>query len=765
MKAGAAEPRLALKLSGVPRSSCRRAAVTELFGRIGPIRRCLVQPKTGEAYIEYILTRDAEQALKLVHQRQLAAVAVAAASEPASNLSDSVSELVRATFQAALVPAQRGKNPLQRTTERSEPVRRPVEGALPLRTVRVRRRDAAAWSVAQETRFRSILERFGTQVWTGASTNGLSTATGALAPTYTQERERELILPTWVDARNVCGMLHDLVLEHEPSTDQREGLSAQIVGISTRKQCRVILRNLPFRFSLDALLERLRQVGPLVAVNVPRKAAPTGGASSDTCWAGYAFAEYFTRADANAAVQRLNGQSFCGRVLALDRALSRDDYRERQASTADNASDASRDSNANTEGDGRASSSEACTTKAVHASHEADTPASALPAETAAQTPVADGAHAPSDRSRKRQRPATTTTTTTRIERLEASSSDSMQPEADQAKPPHTSSGRDGEASRVGAGTSEDRARAMLACTLFVRHVPLDATAAQVKALLEPYGPIRYCALVRDSITGLPRGRAFVCFAERASAERVLNEASSDAPASLHESAFQLHGQRLQFSWALSRTDVAQVVTQRQQSMLTRAHHSDRRNLYLALEGVIERHQPAAAGLSESELALRERLEQAKQRKLRRNPHTFVSRTLLSVHNIPRSLRIAQIKAIFAQAGASTETDAKPAVIKQVRIARERSRKQRVCAYAFVEFATHDAALRALRLVNNNPNVLPAPYQGRRLIVQFAIEDERKLRILAAARAQKQHSHSAPNAVSSTTRESCSRRTSPGHVC
>ena len=46
--------------------------------------------------------------------------------------------------------------------------------------------------------------------------------------------------------------------------------------------------------------------------------------------------------------------------------------------------------------------------------------------------------------------------------------------------------------------------------------------------------------------------------------------------------------------------------------------------------------------------------------------------------------------------------------------------------YGFVEFATHEAALGALRGTNNNPTLFPSK---QRLMVEFAVEDSRVVKI------------------------------------
>jgi RNA recognition motif-containing protein len=711
-------PALALRLAGLPRPLQHSARLATLFGRIGPLRRCLVERKTGDAYVEYWFARDAEQARKQYQQQRLEDLVL-----DLDDWDDVLrAALRRPRFRLECMPAQEGKDPFSKKECPVAPGKRPVQGSLPKRTVRVWPR-ASSWSADLESRFQQVLSQYGRAVWTGSHEEPSATSPSGYAL-----RERELVLPSWVDARNVCGLLHDLVVE--PSVPEKQhGLCARIVGMPTTKCCRVIVRNLPFTFQEQELLALLRTCGPLAAVNIPPRTPVATEQTHRGHFAGYAFVEYFVKADAHAAVQRLNGKTFHGRILAVDRAVCRERYH----------------------------------------GHQTEQPATTDDHETSRVKPKAV-AHLSADRSmpgmeldgqvRKRSRNELSSDVFARGSSAHSLTAVNKEHQIQQSQGPGTdqapADAPDAAKASIGSSLSVEvadqaarlagnkpgaaDAEALRARTLFVRQVPLDATAAELEALLEPYGRIKYCLLVRDPLTGLARGSAFVCFQERAAAERVMRDAApahsskSPMPLSLEQAPLQLHGRALHFCWALSRTEAAQVHQQRMNAAALERH--DRRNLYLALEGVIEQNHPAAAGLSAAELALRTKLEQSKRQKLLRNPHTVVSRTLLTVHNLPRSLNERQIKTLFAQAGRVSETG-KAATIKQVRIAHERHGKQRACAYAFVEFAEHAAALTALRNLNNNPDALPAPHQGRRLVVQFAIEDERKVRLHTERRQQR----------------------------
>lgn len=126
----------------------------------------------------------------------------------------------------------------------------------------------------------------------------------------------------------------------------------------------------------------------------------------------------------------------------------------------------------------------------------------------------------------------------------------------------------------------------------------------------------------------------------------------------------------------------------------------------------------AAEGVSAADMAKRLQLEQYKTQVLRKL-NMFVSRTRLIIHNLPPSWDDAKLRALFKRhAGPG-------AVIKEARVMRNLREVDgwgvgKSKEYGFVTFTQHEHALRALRALNNNPNVF-TPH--KRPIVAFSIEN------------------------------------------
>ncbi|EDQ89233.1 uncharacterized protein MONBRDRAFT_25467 [Monosiga brevicollis MX1] len=240
--------------------------------------------------------------------------------------------------------------------------------------------------------------------------------------------------------------------------------------------------------------------------------------------------------------------------------------------------------------------------------------------------------------------------------------------------------------------------------TLFIRNLAYDMEDYQLQASLGVFGDLEYAVLVRDRETGRARGTGFVKFKNKADADSCLQrmEDTTLPP-------FEVSGRPISVSLALSRNQATEVSTERREQ----ANKADKRNLYLSREGFIPTDTQAWVDMSSDDQRKRRNLEIENKAKMK-NPNMFVSKTRLSVHNLPKMLKDAQLKAIFRGAGEGA--------IKQVKVVRDRARvdregNPRSLGYGFVEFKDHESAVQALRTINNNPTTFTAE---KRPIVMFA---------------------------------------------
>ncbi|CAG8496231.1 9792_t:CDS:2, partial [Ambispora leptoticha] len=282
--------------------------------------------------------------------------------------------------------------------------------------------------------------------------------------------------------------------------------------------------------------------------------------------------------------------------------------------------------------------------------------------------------------------------------------------------------------------------------TLFIRNLPFEATKEELHDVFSSFGPLQYCVLTMDNDTGRSRGTGFVCFKELKDANHCLEEAeklqmnlknettecttvteknkrrnelqfrSILMPDTFDRQAekFTLHGRVLSVVRAVEREQAKKLKEQNQD----RKRREDRRNIYLMKEGVIFPDTPAAASLTPSEVTKRATSYSLRKNLLAKNPNLFLSKTRLSVRNLPLSVDERQLKAL-----------GKESIIKfkeQAKIVRSKDRidlntiKPRSKGYGFLEFTHHAHALAALRYLNNNPKLFG---DKKRLIVEFAVEN------------------------------------------
>ncbi|KAG2346457.1 hypothetical protein BDR05DRAFT_1057578 [Suillus weaverae] len=307
--------------------------------------------------------------------------------------------------------------------------------------------------------------------------------------------------------------------------------------------------------------------------------------------------------------------------------------------------------------------------------------------------------------------------------------------------------------------------------TLFIRNIPFIATEDELRALFRTFGALRYARITVEPGTERSRGTGFVCFWNKEVADKVIEQSEilraetmgsqqptknpftlpsilTPDPSSGVARSLVLHGRTL---------DVVRAVTRDQAGKLRdegekRREKADKRNLYLLREGVILPNTPAASTIPPVELEKRTNSFTARRTMLRTNPSLYVSKTRLSVRQIPlfvteRTLkRLAlhalrtfkdevqkkerddltpeELEEVTKESDESGDPSTKSKAgkrsqgskfkgVKQAKIVRQHERvdpvtgKGRSKGYGFIEMPRHADALRVLRWANNNPAVAP----------------------------------------------------------
>ncbi|KIJ62304.1 hypothetical protein HYDPIDRAFT_136440 [Hydnomerulius pinastri MD-312] len=312
--------------------------------------------------------------------------------------------------------------------------------------------------------------------------------------------------------------------------------------------------------------------------------------------------------------------------------------------------------------------------------------------------------------------------------------------------------------------------------TLFIRNIPFAATEDELRTLFRAFGPLRYARITVDPDTERSRGTGFACFWNKEDADKVIEQSdilrsetmgnqpqptknpfvlpsilTPDPSASVAKNLV-LQGRTLDVVRAVTRDQATKLKEEGEKSR----EKADKRNLYLLREGVILPNTPAAETIPPVELEKRTISFNARRAMLRSNPSLYVSKTRLSIRQIPifvtervlKRLAIHSVREFKAevekglreglspdelavppesgdhdvkQRHMKKEEDAKskkrggkperPTSVQQAKIVRQQDRvdpvtgKGRSRGYGFVEMHKHADALRVLRWANNNPEV------------------------------------------------------------
>ncbi|KAG8221477.1 hypothetical protein J3R82DRAFT_1690 [Butyriboletus roseoflavus] len=310
--------------------------------------------------------------------------------------------------------------------------------------------------------------------------------------------------------------------------------------------------------------------------------------------------------------------------------------------------------------------------------------------------------------------------------------------------------------------------------TLFIRNIPFTATEDEIRTLFRAFGPLRYVRLAVDPESDRPRGTGFACFWNKEDADKAIKQSETlraetmgtqtqplknpfslpslltpDPSAGIAKNLV-LHGRTLDVVRAVTREQATKLKEDGEKSR----EKADKRNLYLLREGVILPNSPAAETIPQVELEKRTNSFNARRTMLRSNPSLYVSKTRLSIRQVPlfvtervlKRLAIHSVREFNSEVKKGIREDLSPdevaeptevdrdgkdvvktehviepkkrkakalrlTSVKQAKIIRQSDRvdpvtgKGRSRGYGFIEMHTHADALRLLRWANNNADI------------------------------------------------------------
>ncbi|XP_058537378.1 RNA-binding protein 28 isoform X1 [Ochotona princeps] len=482
------------------------------------------------------------------------------------------------------------------------------------------------------------------------------------------------------------------------------------------KKARLIIRNLSFKCSEDDLKTVFAQFGAVLEVNIPRK--------PDGKMRGFAFVQFKNLLEAGKALKGMNMKEIKGRTVAVDWAVAKDKYKDTQPVSGpgkgkscepnhqesvkksskddedieeehdDVEADDDDDDEEEEEEEDDDDDEDSRVTKAVQPRKRADR--KAVPAESSDE----DGEDASEEDSDPEEEGSVADTED--LARSDGSAEEQDDEDSQVSKKKKR---------KLPSDVSEGR-------TVFIRNLSFDSEEEDLGELLQQFGDLKYVRIVLHPDTEHSKGCAFAQFVTQEAAQKCLAAASPEAEVG----GLKLDGRQLKVDLAVTRDEAAKLRRKKVKKP------TGTRNLYLAREGLIRAGTKAADGVSAADMAKRERFELLKHQKLK-DQNIFVSRTRLCLHNLPKAVDDTQLRKLLLTA---TKGE-KGVCIKECRVMRDLkgapgAAKGQSLGYAFAEFQEHEHALKALRHINNNPEVFGSQ---KRPIVEFSLEDRRKLRVKA----------------------------------
>ncbi|KAG8524538.1 RNA-binding protein 28 [Galemys pyrenaicus] len=497
------------------------------------------------------------------------------------------------------------------------------------------------------------------------------------------------------------------------------------------KKARLIIRNLSFKCSEDDLKTIFAQYGTVLEVNIPRKPAASHffvHLHIDGKMRGFAFVQFKNLLEAGKALKSMNMKEIKGRTVAVDWAVAKDKYKNIQSASAageekkpkpkqelgkkngrgkedmeeevdddddDDGGGGNGDDDDDTEEDQEKEedeeeeNKETKVTKSVPVSKRVDV---CDELDLPLCTPILSSELCHYRAVKRASVQSSEEEDSEEYSDLEESESiDSGEELAQSDTSTEEQEDKDVRASKkkkLPSDVNEGK-------TVFIRNLSFDSEEEDLGELLQQFGDLKYVRIVLHPDTEHSKGCAFAQFTTQEAAQKCLEAASPETEGG----GLKLDGRQLKVDLAVTRDEAAKLRTKKVKKP------TGTRNLYLAREGLIRAGTKAAEGVSAADMVKRERFELLKHQKLK-DQNIFVSRTRLCLHNLPKAVDDKQLRQLLL-----TATSGEKGVrIKECRVMRDLKgvygkNKGQSLGYAFAEFQEHEHALRALRHINNNPEV------------------------------------------------------------
>ena len=399
---------------------------------------------------------------------------------------------------------------------------------------------------------------------------------------------------------------------------------AQITPLDQRKRkCRLIIRNLSFLATEQNVLDKMSKFGPIVSVELPKKQAPEREQTGKTRKfpekdrsepkehsMGFGFVTFLCESDASYVVEKVAGLKVCNREVAVDFCMAKETYEKygkkaEEPTEGNETAEKDEDSVASQKDDVEGSDAE----EGLDAGSDDEEESGSDNEGSEGEDDASDNSDAASD------------------EDSEAEEEEKEEEEKPKVKKEPTEDVHEG-------------------CTVFIRGLPFDADSNDIKFALGKYGRISLALVVKDKVTEMSKGTAFVKFITPDFASACVNAAQLNGGLSIKDRVCKI-------DLAVDRNSAQNI---KDSEVAKRGR--DKRNMYLANEGlilpgadapVVEGASPKSAVMSEADKEKRQRAQSEKNKKLQ-NPLFFVSGTRLSIRNLGKTVNDKELREICLNA-------------------------------------------------------------------------------------------------------------------
>ena len=460
-------------------------------------------------------------------------------------------------------------------------------------------------------------------------------------------------------------------------------------GIYDDKPGRLIVRNLQYDIKQKHLKQAFGKWGNIIDVNVPLN-------NESNLNKGFGFIEFKTKDEARKAIENMNAKTYKGRVIAVDFAMSKRQYTKKIDQIIEK---------------------NPLKTKTTKGKADKDKATEEVGSDTDSWVGGTEKENNKEKTSKKNKKEDDTTSK----EKEDLTKKDKKRIQKNRKK--YENDVKEG-------------------LTLFIRNIDYTTTETELRDFFEQHGEVYFVRLVKSRVNPeAHKGSAFVKFKDSGPVERLAKLSADYWGEEKHkstqhrlidlESQLEFKGRRLVIFKAESKDDRKKKVEESKVKV-------DKRNVDMIKVGLVGTYDFVHGPVNEEDMATRIRLYKEKLDAVKKNPNLFVSKTRMCLRNIDKRMNekhLAEFCSTFRDDWKKTLTPEalksaeRIKLIHQYKILEDKNKtdsegKAKSSGIGFIEVANPELAM---YILNSTNNFIMNEKKPKGLIVDFALEDHRKL--------------------------------------